>query len=553
MEPLQPVLDSNSSVPLSDTSLAANNNTADIQEEVCDPVAAPDTGTTVDDDGDLVINKDLGVVQRDKTFQEASLSVEPLHPSSEEADMIDKLLAEEMDKLSFEEKERTTFDIHGMAQESHDPENINELLEQLEQEIRKIPNRKAYEKAKYLNEEYVTGREFRLLFLRCEKFDVKSSAQRIVTHLENKMDMFGGGPALARKLRLSDLNEDDDVKALKSGAWQLLPECDASGRLVVAFSPTCIDGSLAAKCHQRAFMLFIMSILQTEDAQKKGIVIVMWWSGHSLLQVQQSLFTQAQLMKKLRPGIPRRVAGVHFLLSQKCLRPLVGGIRWFLHEELRARIRVHFGDFEQLKFALQTFGISTDRFPFRPNNEPIDLENHLQCIQSWRKQEEKGNTSGIDIIVPRRFDVLFGRGLQTRNHTGNLRAAHIADMFRDKYEAARKYEKTAIAARIVTIILESHGRFLKWEDNAWEGVDQETARNKISHFYRNTRNTDCPSKSKASPSDGSANVGATSSEGNSLASALSKRAQSDSMQQSPQQIQKLCQRDSELNNGLSKG
>jgi hypothetical protein len=52
------------------------------------------------------------------------------------------------------------------------------------------------------------------------------------------------------------------------------------------------------------------------------------------------------------------------------------------------------------------------------------------------------------MLVPRRFDVLFGRGHYTRNHTGNLRAAHIADMFRDKYEAATKYEKTAIAERI---------------------------------------------------------------------------------------------------------
>ncbi|CAB9521746.1 Transfer protein [Seminavis robusta] len=532
MEPLLPMLDSNSSVPV--TTLA-DNNTADIQEE-CDPVT-PDT-TVVD--GDLV-NRELAV-QRETIFQDAGLSLERFPQSSDGEDLIDKLLADEMEKLSVEEKERTTFDIHGMAHESNDPENIDELLEQLEQEIRKIPNRKAYEKAKYLNEEYVTGREFRLMFLRCDKFDVQASAQRIVTHLENKMDIFGGGPALARKLRMSDLNKDD-VKSLKSGAWQLLPGCDAAGRLVLALSPTCIDGSLAVECHQRAIVLFIMSILQTEMAQKKGIVIVMWWSGQSLLQVQQSIFTQAQLMKKLRPGIPRKVAGVHILLSQKFLRPLVGGIHWFLHEELRARIRVHFGDFEELKFALQTFGIPTDRFPFRPKNEPIEMEHHLQCIQSWSKQEEKGNTS-IDIIIPRRFDVLFGRGLHTRNHTGNLRAAHIADMFRDKYEAAGKYEKTAIAERIVTIIRESHGRFLKWEDDAWERVDQEAARNKISHFFRNTRNTGCPSKSKASPSDGSTSGGETSSDGDSLASALSKRAQSDSMQQSPQRIQKRYQRDS---------
>ncbi|CAB9514507.1 expressed unknown protein [Seminavis robusta] len=173
----------------------------------------------------------------------------------------------------------------------------------------------------------------------------------------------------------------------------------------------------------------------------------------------------------------------------------------------------------------------------------MNLENHLQWIRSWRKQEEKGKKNTADTVVPHRFDVLFGRGRHTTNHTGNVRAAHIADMFRDKYEAAGKYGKTAIAERIVTIIQESHGRFLKWEDDTWEEVDQQTARNKISHFYRNTRNKGGPSKSKVSPSDGSASCGVTSSEGESLASVLSKRTHSDSLQQLPQRIQKRHQRD----------
>ncbi|CAB9517657.1 Transfer protein [Seminavis robusta] len=503
-----------------------------------DLVALDTTSSEVD-----FVARELGV-QRDKTFQEAGLSLERFPQSSDEADLIDKLLADDLEKLSFEEKERTAFDIHGMAHEYHDPENIDELLEQLELEIRKIPDRKAYEKAKYLNEEYVIGREFRLMFLRCDEFDVKASAQRIVTHFEVKREVFGDGPALARKLCMSDLNEDD-MTVLKSGAWQLLPVRDVAGRLVMLVSPSCRVESLAVECHLRAIMFFLMSILQTEDAQKKGIVAVMWWSGQSLLQVQQNIFTQVQRMKKLRPGIPRKVSGIHFLLGQEYLRPLVGGIRWFIHEHLRARTRVHFGDFQQLIFELQTFGIPTDCLPFNANG-PMNLENHLQWIQSRRKQEEKGNNNTVDIIVPRRFDVLFGRGHHTRNHTGNLRAAHIADMFRDKYEAAGKYEKTAIAERIVKIIRESQGRFLKWEDDAWVEVDQQTARNKISHFYRNTRNkpqSSSPSKNKAAPSsDGSVSGGSTGSDGESLAAASSKRMSPEAVQQSSQRGHKRYQR-----------
>lgn len=52
---------------------------------------------------------------------------------------------------------------------------------------------------------------------------------------------------------------------------------------------------------------------------------------------------------------------------------------------------------------------------------------------------------------------------------------------------ASKFEKTAIAERIVTSIRESHGRFLKWEENTWVEVDSEAAREKISHFFRHFR------------------------------------------------------------------
>ena len=98
------------------------------------------------------------------------------------------------------------------------------------------------------------------------------------------------------------------------------------------------------------------------------------------------------------------------------------------------------------------------------------------------------NFSSNNIIVPRRFDVLFGRGKTTREHTGNLRAGHIVDMHYAAYEKAGKYKKTNIAEEIVNIIHASCGRFLKWEqDKGWVEVDFETARDKVSHFFRQKR------------------------------------------------------------------
>ncbi|CAB9531224.1 Transfer protein [Seminavis robusta] len=534
MEPFRPVADSDSSVP--DTATAFSDmNTADNQEG-CSLVASETPSSSEVD----LVTRESGV-QRDKTFQEAGLSLDRFPQSPDEADLVDKLLADEIEKLSLEEQEQNTFELFGMAQENKDPENIDELLERMELEIRKIPDRKAYEKAKYLNEEYVMDKDFRVIFLRSDEFDAKSAAQRFVQHFEVKRELFGDGPPLARNLLMSDLSEDD-MKVLKSGAWQLLPERDAAGRLVLVQCPGYRDNSIAMHSHLRSQAYFVLSFLLTEDVQRKGRVLVVCLFGESLLNLQQhTLFFQLLGLKRIRSGGPRKVAGVHFLFSQEYLRPLVFGMQWLVQEHLRAKMRVHFGDFEQLKFKLQTFGIPMDCFPCHPN-KPINLESHLQWIQSQRKQEEKGNKSAVDNIVPRRFDVLFGRG-NTKNHTGNVRAGHISDMFREKYESAGKYEKTAIAERIVTIIQESHGRFLKWEDDVWVEVDQQAARNKISHFYRNTHKKGCPSKSKASSSsDGSVSGGSKGSDGESLASASTKRMSANAVQQSLQRVPKRCER-----------
>merc|ERR1712014_247899 len=88
-------------------------------------------------------------------------------------------------------------------------------------------------------------------------------------------------------------------------------------------------------------------------------------------------------------------------------------------------------------------------------------------------------------ITPRKFDVLFGRGRNTREHCGNLRCAHLVEMHQLEYEACTKTEKTDLAMRIVQIVKECDGRFLKKDrKKGWQEVDDLKAREKVSHFFR---------------------------------------------------------------------
>ena len=81
---------------------------------------------------------------------------------------------------------------------------------------------------------------------------------------------------------------------------------------------------------------------------------------------------------------------------------------------------------------------------------------------------------------------------------------HLVEMHQEEYEqAAGKFEKTAIAMRIVNMIVESFGRFLKWEKEGWVEVDQEAAREEILHSFHHLR-------SKTSTDTNQVHQGATS-------------------------------------------
>ena len=52
-------------------------------------------------------------------------------------------------------------------------------------------SRDAYDHAMYLSPEYVTNRQFRLLFLRGENYDVMNAAKRMLLHFHIKKELFG--------------------------------------------------------------------------------------------------------------------------------------------------------------------------------------------------------------------------------------------------------------------------------------------------------------------------------------------------------------------------
>lgn len=109
-----------------------------------------------------------------------------------------------------------------------------------------------------------------------------------------------------------------------------------------------------------------------------------------------------------------------------------------------------------------------------------------------RQTQEMREVAGTDekpkTLIPHRFDVLFGRGSKARCHTGTLLVIHLVDLWQARYdEAPNRAKKSEISDRIVGIVHESGGKFLKWGGNGWVEVEDEMARDKVAHFFRNRR------------------------------------------------------------------
>jgi hypothetical protein len=149
---------------------------------------------------------------------------------------VDAVLAHELNRMSFQEREGISEEIHGvhsMAVEET-PEFVHEKLVALEQALERIPDhdKGAYSKATKLQSPYVVDVvQLRLPLLRAEVFDAQKAAFRMVKFLDLVYDLCGED-ALMRPMNLSDFTTDD-VRFLRQGFFQMLAGRDRTGRRVM--------------------------------------------------------------------------------------------------------------------------------------------------------------------------------------------------------------------------------------------------------------------------------------------------------------------------------
>lgn len=231
-----------------------------------------------------------------------------------------------------------------------------------------------------------------------------------------------------------------------------------------------------------------MCALKDEETQRKGVVILAEKYGSRSHRSEK--LRDLQRIRAVQVGIPTRWLGAHLCFSNPVLWPIVTGLKLFAITFNHSRFRTHFGNPNDIAFELQTFGFPPDCCP----SEDPDVTWHHEWLLIQQTQEENKSTVSA-VVIPRRFDVLFGKSKRAREHPGTIRCQYLVEMMRDRYEQASRQEKTIVADQIIAAIRESQGRFLKCEKGLWVEVEHSIGREKISHWFRHMRSkTGSPSE-----------------------------------------------------------
>lgn len=184
----------------------------------------------------------------------------------------DSILADSMLKLSVDNRAKALEEINGIPQNCiEDLSEIKVGLKTLDNHLSDIKKGTVCEVAEAMDRQYVTGRDFRMMFLRSTRYDAPEAAERITRFLDEKRNIFGQSK-LIKKITFEDLDEEA-IAYLKSGALQILPERDNAGRKVLLLLVHLKDSpSLQSELRVRFFIQ--MCLAEPLESQLGGITIV---------------------------------------------------------------------------------------------------------------------------------------------------------------------------------------------------------------------------------------------------------------------------------------
>jgi len=241
------------------------------------------------------------------------------------------------------------------------PTLIEEKIKELDNEMKKMPEKKkkGYKEAKEKCPDLVNDHDFKLMFLRCEVFNVQAAAHRLARYWDKRIEVFGPEKAFL-PLTLEGALKDDHV-ALSIGHQQLTGHKDKDGRGIVFLDFSTEDSSKYERSSLlRAFWYVIHAALEDTETQKRGLVGL--FRNCNRLS-QWDVRASKMIADSGRGVLPIRAAAMHVCHPPPIIDVLTKVTKVLLGAKLRKRFYVHAGSNEHVLEKLADYGISHEAVP----------------------------------------------------------------------------------------------------------------------------------------------------------------------------------------------
>lgn len=389
-----------------------------------------------------------------------------------------------MGQLSNEERNVAHEELHGVSDEiTEDPVSVEKWLEEMDSHLNVMGKNTAYETASSMNRSYMANRDFRLMFLRADRYDARAAAKRLIECCDIKKQLFGDAK-LVKNITLDDL-DDEAKESLQAGDLQILPYTDMAGRRIVLTVPH-LRRVWNLESEMRAKYYLTMQLLESKQTQLRGAMMVHYEVGH---HNEKKHLAGMPKISKLAFTLPVFWGGCHICFDDFKTFAVCKSVIAILPRLIRAKLRVHYGSPQEIQYALAAFGIPHGHIPLSATDEPV-LDFHLmwysQCLLREINERSFAVPPGHAFIDPSPKDILFGK---MRSNGGNRSLRRLVKTLSPRYDGAHKAAKTEVTSTVVDAVRKEGGRFLKKDKDydRWIEVSDDEAREKVSHMFRNAR------------------------------------------------------------------
>lgn len=230
------------------------------------------------------------------------------------------------------------------------------------------------------------------------------------------------------------------------------------------------------------------------ETQRKGYALVQWATERK----GQSHKMDVGLYKLhaiITLGSPVRLVVAHNCFSEQIYKVFLSWTLKLSTQDVRARVKLHFGTTQECVYSLLSYGISAEGLPVSSTEGEVKTKRHRDWLRANATQEQRSiegrlrprtsnGAAHLWVSIPETTDVLLGKGRNSPSHAGNTKLVKLINEHLREYNECRKGGKTEIVAKIIRLV-QTDGRFLIQDnDGVWVHAEEEEVKMRVSQRFR---------------------------------------------------------------------